>query len=63
VIRTGGKVAWAARGLQPPTIASTPVTYPLLAHLAQTGAHPQGSRNRPGNVHDSKGGGGASCAN
>ena len=36
VICTGTKVAWAARGLNPKT-ARSPVTIPLLAHLAQTG--------------------------
>jgi len=53
VIRTGGKVAWAARGFNPHH-PKDPSYYPLLAHLAQTG-HILGLKNRPGNVHDSKG--------
>jgi Transposase DDE domain group 1 len=53
VIRAGAKVAWAARGFNPhhPKEKSY---YPLLAHLAQTG-HILRLKNRPGNVHDSKG--------
>ncbi len=53
VIRTGAKVAWAARGFNPhhPKDKSY---YPLLAHLAQTGQILR-LKNRPGNVHDSKG--------
>jgi hypothetical protein len=53
VIRTGGKVAWAARGFNPHH-RKHPSYYPLLAHLAQTG-HILKLKNRPGNVHDSKG--------
>jgi len=53
VIRAGGKVAWAARGFNPHH-PKDPSYYPLLAHLAQTG-HILRLKNRPGNVHDSKG--------
>ena len=53
VIRTGGTVAWAFRGYNPHQ-RKDPSYYPLLAHLAQTGQILR-LRNRPGNVHDSKG--------
>jgi hypothetical protein len=53
VIRAGGKVAWAARGFNPHH-PKDPSYYPLLAHLAQTGQILR-LKNRPGNVHDSKG--------
>jgi len=53
VIRTGSKVAWAARGFNPHH-PKDPSYYPLLAHLAQTGQILR-LKNRPGNVHDSKG--------
>jgi hypothetical protein len=53
VIRAGGKVAWAARGFNPHH-RKDPSYYPLLAHLAQTGQILR-LKNRPGNVHDSKG--------
>lgn len=53
VIRTGGQVAWAFRGFNPHH-RKDPSYYPLLAHLAQTGQILR-LRNRPGNVHDSKG--------
>ena len=53
VIRTGGKVAWALRGFNPHH-PKDPSYYPLLAHLAQTGQILR-LKNRPGNVHDSKG--------
>lgn len=53
VICTGAKVAWAARGYNPHH-RHNPSYYPLLAHLAQTGQILQ-LKNRPGNVHDSKG--------
>ena len=53
VIRTGAKVAWAARGFNPHH-PKDPSYYPLLAHLAQTGQILR-LKNRPGNVHDSKG--------
>lgn len=53
VIRTGGQVAWAARGFNPHH-PKDPSYYPLLAHLAQTGQILR-LKNRPGNVHDSKG--------
>jgi len=53
VIRTGDKVAWAMRGFNPhhPKDRSY---YPLLAHLAHSGQILR-LKNRPGNVHDSKG--------
>lgn len=53
VVRTGGAVAWAFRGFNPHQ-RKDPSYYPLLAHLAQTG-HILRLRNRPGNVHDSRG--------
>jgi len=53
VIRTGGKVAWAFRGFNPHH-RKDPSYYPVLAHLAQTGQILR-LRNRPGNVHDSRG--------
>lgn len=53
VICTGSKVAWAARGFNPHH-RKVPSYYPLLAHLAQTGQILR-LKNRPGNVHDSKG--------
>jgi hypothetical protein len=53
VVRTGGKVAWALRGFNPHH-RKDPSYYPLLAHLAQTGQILR-LRNRPGNVHDSRG--------
>ena len=53
VIRTGGQVAWAFRGFNPHH-RKDPSYYPLLAHLAQTGQI-LCLRNRPGNVHDSRG--------
>jgi Transposase DDE domain group 1 len=53
VLRTGSKVRWAVRGFNPHH-PKDPSYYPLLAHLAQTG-HILRVKNRPGNVHDSKG--------
>jgi hypothetical protein len=53
VIRTGSTVAWAFRGFNPHH-RKDPSYYPLLAHLAQTGQILR-LRNRPGNVHDSRG--------
>jgi hypothetical protein len=53
VIRTGDKVAWAMRGFNPHH-PKDPSYYPLLAHLAQTGQILR-LKNRPGNVHNSKG--------
>jgi hypothetical protein len=53
VIRAGSKVAWAARGFNPHH-PKDPSYYPLLAHLAQTGQILR-LKNRPGNIHDSKG--------
>lgn len=54
VITTGGSVGWAFRGFNPHH-RKDPSYYPILAHLAQTG-HILRVKNRPGNVHDSKGG-------
>jgi hypothetical protein len=53
VLSTGHKVAWAFRGYNPHK-RYAPSYYPLLCHVAQTGHFLQ-IRNRPGNVHDSKG--------
>jgi hypothetical protein len=53
VIRTGNTVAWAQRGFNPHHRKHRSY-YPLLAHLAQTGQILR-LRNRPGNVHDSRG--------
>ena len=53
VICAGAKVAWAARGFNPHHRKASSY-YPLLAHLAQTGQVLR-LKNRPGNVHDSKG--------
>jgi len=53
VLTTGHKVAWAFRGYNPHK-RYAPSYYPLLCHVAQTGHFLQ-VRNRPGNVHDSKG--------
>jgi len=53
VICAGDKVAWAMRGFNPHH-HQDPSYYPLLAHLAQTGQILR-LKNRPGNVHDSKG--------
>ncbi len=53
VITTGASVAWAFRGFNPHH-RKNPLYYPILAHLAQTG-HIMRVKNRPGNVHDSKG--------
>ena len=53
VIRTGTQVAWAQRGFNPHH-PKDPSYYPLLAHLAQTGQVLK-LKNRPGNVHHSRG--------
>jgi hypothetical protein len=53
VITTGASVSWAFRGFNPHH-RKDPSYYPILAHLAQTG-HILRVKNRPGNVHDSKG--------
>jgi hypothetical protein len=53
VIRTGAQVGWAQRGFNPHH-PKDPSYYPLLAHVAQTGQILK-LKNRPGNVHDSKG--------
>jgi Transposase DDE domain group 1 len=53
VITAGASVAWAFRGFNPHH-RKEPSYYPILAHLAQTG-HILRVKNRPGNVHDSKG--------
>jgi hypothetical protein len=53
VITTGANVSWAFRGFNPHR-RKDPSYYPILAHLSQTG-HILRVKNRPGNVHDSKG--------
>jgi hypothetical protein len=53
VLSCGEKIAWAFRGYNPHK-RYAPSYYPLLCHIAQTGHFLQ-VRNRPGNVHDSKG--------
>lgn len=53
VLRTGTQVRWAVRGFNPHH-PKDPSYYPLLAHLAQTGQILR-VKNRPGNVHDSRG--------
>jgi hypothetical protein len=53
VLTTGHKVAWAFRGYNPHK-RYAPSYYPLLCHIAQTG-HFLAVKNRPGNIHDSKG--------
>jgi hypothetical protein len=53
VITTGASVSWAFRGFNPHH-RKNPSYYPILAHLAQTG-HILRVKNRPGNIHDSKG--------
>jgi DDE family transposase len=53
VVRTGNTGGWAFRGYNP-HFKKDPSYYPLLAHLAQTG-HILRLKNRPGNVHDSRG--------
>jgi hypothetical protein len=53
VLRTGTHVRWAVRGFNPHH-PKDPSYYPLLAHLAQTGQILR-VKNRPGNVHDSRG--------
>lgn len=53
VVRTGPTVQWAFRGFNPHHRKDKSY-YPLLAHVAQTGQILR-VRNRPGNVHDSKG--------
>ena len=53
VVQAGNQVGWAFRGFNPHRKKNKSY-YPLFAHLAQTGQILK-SRNRPGNVHDSKG--------
>ena len=53
VISTGDKVAWAMRGFNPHHPKNRSY-YPLLAHWAETGQILR-LKNRPGNIHDSKG--------
>ena len=53
VVQAGNQVGWAFRGFNPHR-KKNKSCYPLFAHLAQTGQILK-SRNRPGNVHDSKG--------
>ena len=53
VVRTGTQAQWAFRGFNPHHRKDKSY-YPLLAHVAQTGQILR-LKNRPGNVHDSKG--------
>lgn len=53
VLSCGNKVAWAFRGYNPHKRYAKSY-YPLMCHIAQTGHFLQ-VRNRPGNLHDSKG--------
>lgn len=53
VVQAGKTVSWAFRGFNPHHRKSLSY-YPLLMHLAQTGQILR-IKNRPGNVHDSKG--------
>jgi DDE family transposase len=53
VVRTGPQAQWAFRGFNPHHRKDKSY-YPLLAHVAQTGQILR-LKNRPGNVHDSKG--------
>jgi len=53
VLSCGNKVSWAFRGYNPHKRFAKSY-YPLLCHIAQTGHFLQ-VRNRPGNIHDSKG--------
>jgi hypothetical protein len=53
VVQTGNRVSWAFRGFNPHH-RKNPSYYPLVAHLAQTGQILR-LKNRPGNVHDSRG--------
>jgi hypothetical protein len=53
VLSCGQTVGWAFRGYNPHK-RYAPSYYPLLCHIAQTGHFLQ-VKNRPGNVHDSKG--------
>lgn len=53
VIQTGKRVGWAFRGFNPHHRKNLSY-YPLLMHLAQTGQILR-LKNRPGNVHDSRG--------
>jgi hypothetical protein len=53
VLSCGDNVKWAARGYNPHNRHSKSL-YPILCHVAQTG-HFLKARNRPGDVHDSKG--------
>jgi hypothetical protein len=53
VLSCGNTVAWAFRGYNPHKRYAKSY-YPLMCHIAQTGHFLQ-VRNRPGNIHDSKG--------
>ncbi len=53
VLSCGNKVEWAFRGYNPHKRFAKSY-YPLMCHIAQTGHFLQ-VRNRPGNIHDSKG--------
>lgn len=54
VLSCGDKVQWSARGYNPMNRHAQSY-FPLLCHVAQTGHFLQ-VKNRPGNVHDAKGG-------
>ena len=53
VVQAGNKVSWALRGFNPHHRKNLSY-YPLVMHLAQTGQILR-IKNRPGNVHDSRG--------
>jgi hypothetical protein len=53
VLSCGNKIQWAFRGYNPHKRFAKSY-YPLMCHIAQTGHFLQ-VRNRPGNIHDSKG--------
>ena len=53
VLSCGDKIEWAFRGYNPHKRFAKSY-YPLMCHIAQTGHFLQ-VRNRPGNIHDSKG--------
>lgn len=53
VLSCGNTVSWAFRGYNPHKRFAKSY-YPLMCHIAQTGHFLQ-VRNRPGNIHDSKG--------
>jgi hypothetical protein len=54
VLSTGNRVQWAFRGYNPHNRHAKSY-FPILCHVAQTGHFLQ-VKNRPGNIHDAKGG-------